>query len=182
MTEAQKKRNPIVRKPAQRLEAVQLYLMFGGNVGKTAGALKIPEQTIYAWRKTDWWHEMEEACRTEENLELSSKLKKIIEKSSSIILDRLENGDWIYDQKTGQMVRKPVAMKDAQKTVNDFIDKREKLNRTQSHTVAQEHIEDKLAKLAQAFTELAKPKQPIQVTDVIFAEEQVEEITNALDD
>lgn len=158
------------RTPKQKFEAVQLYLMLGGSVAKTAGALKIPEQTVWTWKKTDWWHEYENQIRREENLALSARLQRAIGKSMEVLEDRLEHGDWIYDQKTGKMVRKPVSLKDAQKTVNDFIDKREKLVETQQLTIAAEQIEDKLAKLANAFANLSKPQ--VTVTDVVFSTEE----------
>ena len=172
----QKKKKPnIFRSDKQKLEAVQTFLMTGGAHALTCRMLKIPEATLHLWRRQEWWHDMERAVRTEENLALSSRLKKILDKSMDIVVDRLENGDWIYDQKTGEMRRKPVAMKDAQKAVVDFIDRREKLNKQQTTQVATEMIEDKLAKLAQAFSDLAKPKQTIEVTDVMFVTEEKED-------
>ena len=168
------------RTPKQKFEAVQLYLLLGGSASKTARALKVPEQTLFTWKKTDWWHEYEAQIRREENLELSARLQKAIGKGMEIVADRLENGDWIYDQKTGEMRRKPVALKDAQKTVTDFIDKREKLVETQQLTVAAEQIDEKLNKLAAAFAKLSQPQ--INVTDIVFAgdmqetNEQLEEL------
>ena len=167
------------RTESQKLETVQTYLIFGGSVSKTAAAMKVPETTIYFWRKTDWWQEMEKTIRTEENLTLSARLKKILDKSMDIVEDRLENGDFIYDQKTGKMKRKPVAMKDAQKAVTEFMERREKLHRGDTHTVAEELVADKLAKLAAEFAKLARP-QPV-VTDVVFIKEH-EENDLALDE
>lgn len=156
------------RTPKQKFEAVQLYLLLGGNVPKTAGALKIPEQTMWQWKKTDWWHEYEAQIRREENLELSARLKRSMAKAMEIVEDRLDKGDWIYDQKSGEMRRKPVSLKDAQKTVVEFIDKRTQLVENQQLTIAAEQIEDKLAKLALAFSNLSKPQ--VNVTDVVFVE------------
>lgn len=161
------------RNPKQKLEVVQLYLMMGGNVSRTARALNIPDQTVYTWRKTEWWNELENSIRREENLALSARLKRVLEKGMEAVEDRLEHGDWIYDQKTGKLARKPVAFRDAQKAVNDIIDKKAKLETTQQLTVAAEHIEDKLAKLANAFAKMTQPQ--INVTDVVFVEEKPQE-------
>lgn len=159
----------IHRSPKEKFEAVQLYLLLGGNVSKTAGALKISPETIWTWKKTDWWHEYEAQIRREENLELSARLKRSMNKAMELIEDRLDHGDWIYDQKVGKMVRKPVSLKDAQKTVVEFIDKREKLVENQQLTIAAEQIDDKLKKLADAFAKLSTPQ--INVTDVVFVQE-----------
>ena len=76
-----------------------------------------------------------------------------------LVQDRLENGDWIYDQKEGELRRKPVSMKDAGKLAMDAANLRAKMNIQENHTVAAEHVEDKLAKLAKAFSDLANGKK-----------------------
>jgi len=168
------------RSPKQKLETVQLYLMFGGSVLKTSQALKIPEQTIWQWKRTDWWHEMEQSIKEQENLELSARLKRVANKSIALVEDRLEHGDWIYDQKSGEMRRKPVALRDVHKVAVDSLTKRAELEQQKTFTVATEQIEEKLTKLADAFAKLSQPK--IEVTDVVFVEEKPEEIEEDLED
>ncbi len=168
------------RTQKQRFEAVQLYLLLGGSAVKTARALKIPDQTLFTWKKTDWWHEYEAQIRREENLELSARLQKAIGKGMEIVADRLENGDWIYDQKSGEMRRKPVALRDAQKTVTDFIDKRAQLVENQQLTIAAEQIDEKLNKLAAAFAKLSQPQ--VNVTDVVFIEDNDTELAEFVEE
>lgn len=155
---------------AQKIEAVTTYLALGGSVRLTAATLKIPDTNIYAWRRTEWWHNLEEEIKKEERLTLSNNLKRLVDKSLEAISDRLENGDWIYDQKTGEMKRKPVAMKDAAKVATDFIDKRIKIESKESFTVAQENIQDKLNQLAKSFSELASKKPELIAQDIAFKE------------
>lgn len=161
---------------SQKLETVTTYLMLGGNVALTAATLKIPEVTVRYWKKSEWWQEVESELRREENLQLSARLKNLVEKSLDVVADRLENGDWIYDQKTGELKRKPVILKDAHKVAVDLVDKRQKLQTNENFTVAAEQIEDKLSKLAKAFEDLASKKPKLEVTDVVFVEGESNEI------
>lgn len=154
----------------QKIEAVTTYLMLG-SISLTAAALKMSEHTLMYWKKSDWWNDLVQEMKREENLVLSNKIKKIVDKSWDVVADRMEKGDWIYDQKTGQLVRKPVSMRDASKVAMDSVMLREKLNMNENFTVAADQIEDKLTKLAKAFGDLAKgikPEEPIE--DIEYVE------------
>ena len=140
----------------QKLETVQTYFMLGGNltlVGKTLG---IPYPTLQVWKHSEWWHNLEDEFRKEEKIQLSTKLKKIADTGLSVIADRMEKGDWVLNQKTGELVRRPVLMKDAAKVAMDASTLHTKLDLGENHTVSAEHIEDKLNKLAKAFSDLAR--------------------------
>lgn len=158
----------------QKIECVTTFLMLGGSVAMTSATLKIPEQTIWTWKKSRWWHDMVSEIKQEDRLVLSSKLKKVMEKSWDVVADRLEHGDFIFDQKKGELVRKPVSLRDAAKVANDSVILREKLEMNENFTVDGNQIEDKLAKLAKAFQDLAKGvvHQPEPVAeDIEFVEE-----------
>jgi hypothetical protein len=135
---------------------------------------KIPRPTIVSWRTTEWWKELEKDLRAEENIVLSSTMKGLVDKSLLAVEDRLDNGDWIYDNKQGKAVRKPVSMKDALSVSTNLIDKRIAIASTESYTVANDSIAEKLAKLAKSFEEFASAKPTVNVTDVIFVEEKKE--------
>ena len=165
----------------QKIECVTTYLMLGGNIIMTAATTSIPEQTIYQWKKTEWWNTMVNDLKQEERLVLSTKLKKVMEKSWEVVGDRLEHGDWIFDQKKGELVRKPVSLRDAAKVANDSVILREKLNMNESFTVHADQVEDKLAKLAKAFADLAKGinHDTGPVEDIAYVEQGED---NAVDD
>lgn len=155
---------------SQKLECVTTYLSLG-NLALTSRLLKIPEMTIRMWKQKDWWKETEAELRQQETLELNVRLKKIIESTLATTEDRLANGDFIYDNRLGQMVRKPVSMKDAHKVTLDLMNRRDVLENKQPRDVSLEQIDDKLAKLAQKFEEIASGRKAIEVTDVIIGEE-----------
>lgn len=156
---------------SQKIEAVTTYLALG-ELRLTAAVLKIPEITLRVWKQKEWWKDIERELRTQEDLVLSARLQKIISKSLEQVEDRLSHGDFIYDQKTGQLVRKPVSMKDAHKVSMDMVDKREALLNRQPVTQTLEAVDSRLEKLAQKFAELAnQAKKPtIEVTDVIVGQ------------
>lgn len=153
---------------SQKIEAVQTYLALG-KLTTTAAVLKMSEATLRLWKSKDWWKEIEQELRLQDDLVLSNKLQRLLNKSFDVVGDRLENGDFIYDQKSGELVRKPVNMKDAHKVGVDLIDKREHLINKMPTAVGAEAIEDKLIKLAEKFAQIAQSiKAPIVVTDVIY--------------
>lgn len=161
---------------SQKMEACTTYFMLGGNLSLTSEKLKIPYETLKTWKKSDWWKELEDDIRREERLTLSTKLRNLMDASLVLVQDRLENGDWIYDQKAGELRRKPVSMKDAGKLAMDAANLRTKMNIQENHTVAAEHIEDKLSKLAKAFADLANGKKldtgPVEDVEYIEKEDE----------
>lgn len=155
---------------SQKIEAVQTFLMLG-SIKLVHATLKIPEQTLFAWKRSEWWGELVKELQVQDNIILSNKLKKIVDKSHEIVLDRLENGDFIYDQKAGKLIRKPVGIREAHKVALDFTNQRMDIKTTEQVQVAEENIMSKLEKLAKSFEEFATNKPAVEVTDVVFVKE-----------
>lgn len=167
---------------SQKIEALQTYLLLG-SVRAAANALRIPEVTITSWKRQEWWQEMANDIRGQETIEVSNRMKKIISKSMELVEDRLEHGDFIYDQKTGKMKRKPVALRDIHRVTVDMIDRRERLNTTEKVQVHEDNVVSKLEKLAQQFAQFANKqdiKAPVEVTDVIFVSDASQGESSAL--
>lgn len=157
----------------QKMELMKLYLLTG-NLALSAATLKIPEITARWWKKKDWWKQLEAEMRQSERIELSAKLKRLAEKAQEATMDRLENGDWKYDAKTGRLFRMPVAMKDAHKVSMDIVDKTMILEKNLVDAPELEESKaDKFAELAARFaslTEKVLEKPPVNVTDVVYVE------------
>lgn len=144
-----------------------------GSVKLTSQALGIPLPTLKQWRQKEWWKDVENDLRTQTDLQLSARLRNIVNRSYDVIEDRMANGDFVYDQKSGQMRRKPVNMKDAHKVASDLLQTSTELmdRHMEEKSVSVDTIEKKLADLAASFAKIAntvneKPKG--DVTDVIF--------------
>lgn len=156
---------------SQKLEAVQTYLALG-NLVLTSSVLKIPEFTLRSWKQKDWWKEIEQELSVQDDIQLSSRLKRIIDTTLTAAEDRIKNGDWVYNNKDGCLMRKPVNLRDVHKVTMDLVDKREHLAGKTPQNIANEAIDDRLLKLAEKFAQIANnnSKVPVQVTDVIIGE------------
>lgn len=172
---------------SQKLETVKTWLLVG-NLRMTANIMKVPEDTVRRWAKTTWWASIVDDLHQEDQLLLSARLKKIVDKSFDVIEDRLDKGDYVYDQKSGEMRRKPVNMRDAHKVGIDLVDKREKLLAGHGPTASEEQVADKLLKLAEKFAELAGQKKletntvEMDVEDVQAKEAYVNPISDEFPD
>lgn len=165
----------------QKMEAIQSWLVLG-NLAMVSRLLGIPEVTIRSWKAASWWNDAVNELRSQEKIVLSNKLKAIVNASLAVVEDRLSNGDYMFDQKTGQTIRKPVNMKDAHKVAVDLQDRQETLEKaTQDTSVgSDESIEHKLVALADKFAELATKKldqkvnehRTIDVSDASIKEEE----------
>jgi transposase-like protein len=141
----------------QKQEAVNSYLLLG-NLALTARLLNIPEITLRVWKTQEWWKNAIDEVNLQEKVELTNRVKKLLNASMAVVEDRLANGDHIYDSKTGQMIRKPVAMKDAHKVATDMMNQQEMLKKDKQEVQTETHVEDKLLKLAEKFADMATKK------------------------
>ncbi len=94
--------------------AVVAYFATGSSV-KAAELTGICGRSIRHWRQTaEWWAEMLEQVRRENQDELDAQYSAIIAKAQEEVMDRLKNGDVVL-VKTGDGYgekRKPVSGKD----------------------------------------------------------------------
>lgn len=143
----------------QKIEAVQSHMLLG-NLALVSRVLGIPEVTLRVWKRSQWWHDAVAELRSQRRIELSSKMQKIVDASLSVVEDRLLNGDYQFDQKTGEVVRKPVNMKDAHKVAVDLQERQEALEKMERPELdtTEDRVEDKLLKLAEKFAEMATKK------------------------
>lgn len=150
----------------QKMEAVQSYLLLG-NLAMTGRILGIPEITLRVWKRSEWWKDAVAEIKSQEKVELSGKMKKLLDASLSVVEDRLINGDYQFDQKTGQVVRKPVNMKDAHKVAMDMQERQEMLDKAlvEKEDTSDSGIESRLLKLAEQFAEMASKKIQQKVDD-----------------
>src|SRR4051812_8815533 len=92
---------------SQKIEAAKLYLVIGSNT-QVCATLGISLPTFTTWKTQKWWKDLIEDLRHESSIQLSARLQKIASKSFDLVEDRLEHGDFIYDQQTGELRRKPM--------------------------------------------------------------------------
>jgi len=157
----------------QKYEAVSLY-MLTGSVTQVSQMLGIPLDTLKEWKfRSDWWSDFEEDIRLSKRANTNKKLSKIADKSVEVLMDRLENGDFVYNQKTGELSRKPVNAHVANRVYNDSIDKQvllEKLYQGEKKVTKEEEIKERLERLHDEFSRFAKLNKPktIEAKDIEY--------------
>jgi transposase-like protein len=144
---------------SQKMEAIQSYLLLG-NLALTSRILGIPEITLRVWKTTQWWKDTVAEIKSQEKVELSAKMKKLVGASLAVVEDRLINGDFQFDQKTGEVIRKPVNMKDAHKVAMDMQERQDMLDKALSgeEDKGDDNVQNRLLKLAEQFAEMATKK------------------------
>jgi hypothetical protein len=166
---------------SQKVDAVKTFVVFG-NVPAVESALGVPRKTVHYWKTQQWWKDLESEIRAGDDIELSAKLKKVIDKSVEVLGDRLDKGDFVYDQKSGELKRRPVSMRDAHVVAKDLIDKKRVLDNKPTQ-ITETRIEDRLAMLAQKFEDFALSfKRDEKVIDGTLIYEEIEADPNAVHD
>ena len=164
-----------------RIAAVSQYLVLG-NMALVSSITKIPHQLLRSWKQQPWWDEIAAQVRATENIQMDNKLSKIVDKSLDAVLDRVENGEYVYNVKTGTIIRKPVNMKDVAKVSVDMLSKRELLrgNATERTEQSNVSVADQLKALALEFAKWAPQGQIKQQTTIDV--ESVEILPNGNED
>jgi transposase-like protein len=166
----------------QKLEAVQSFLVLG-NVSLVSRILGIPRITLQVWKASNWWKELVDEIKLQDRIELSNKMKKIVEAAHAVVEDRLINGDMVVTPK-GEMIRKPVAMKDAHRVAVDMLNQQDAIDKAigkEPGDVA-EGNSDKLEVLAERFAMFATKKieqsldkkRTVEIVDVVDVKDKHE--------
>jgi hypothetical protein len=137
----------------KRIEVITKQLALG-NMRLVADLTGVSYGLIRIWKGQPWWKEMELEIRNSRKARVDDKLNKIIDKALDTIEDRLDKGDFVYDQKKGEISRKPVSLKEARGAANDLMQRQiavEKLAQEEKHLTNTSTIKDQLADLALQF-------------------------------
>lgn len=162
----------------KKVEVVSQYLILG-NMRQVSAITGVKYDLMRKWKGQPWWQELEREIRATQNIEMDVKLSKIVEKSLDATLDRVENGDFIYDQKSGEVRRKPAALRDVHRVAVDTLAKRELLRDgagTRKETT-QISMEEQLKALAMEMAKwFDKEKHPVieleEVEDAVYEERE----------
>lgn len=159
----------------KRIEAVTTYLILG-KLPLVASTIGVPLTTLKAWKQQQWWHDLVAEIQIESDVELDQKLAKRIDKALELVNDRLENGDYLYDPKTGSFIRKPVNVRDGWKVASEMIDRRWLLRKQPKDVTSQEEIGAILKNLATEFADMARKRvnEKIIEGEVLDGSESIE--------
>lgn len=144
-------------KESKRIEVVTTYLSVG-SVGEAARVTNVPLSTVKMWKASDWWKDLEKQIRADEEQQLDGKLSKVIDKALDNLADRIENGEYIYDQKTGQVKRTPAKLRDLNTAFNSLMDKRSLIRKQPTKIIEQTSTAAQLQNLADSFAKFVNKK------------------------
>ena len=151
----------------KKLKVVEKYLALG-NMRAVSDLEEVPYQTLKDWKQQDWWDQLVEEIRSSRRTLKSNKMSDIIDKSLEAIADRLEKGDYVLDNKTGKIKRRPCSLRDVQAMTNNLLARQiqlEQLADKMEHR--SENVQDTLATLAKEFTKWAQKQAKTQNVDVV---------------
>lgn len=150
-----------------RIKAAVCYALTG-NAKRVEEITKIPAGTIRQWKTQPWWPQVINRIRQEHDDELDVKFTGIIDKTIGVINDRLEKGDFVYDSKNEQLVRKPVGARDTALIASTFIDKRTLLRENKKIHSEESAVMDRLKKLAKEFEGFVKARDITKEVDMVL--------------
>lgn len=155
----------------KKIEAVTTWLALG-NLRQVAAVTGVSHGMIKQWRIAPWWKELEAEIIASRRVAAANKLSKIVDKSLDVIDDRLDNGDFVYNSKSGEIHRKPVTLRDATTAANALMQRAaiiEKLNKDEQVVEATQTIQEQLISLAAEFAKFNR-KGPVSAENIDFRE------------
>lgn len=151
---------------------------------QTCAMCGVPESTVDYWRKQDWWKEQLKELQEQGTLKLSASLTTVMDKAMKAVEDRIENGEFVYNPRTGEIVRVPPKLRDIQKVATDSIDRNLLLTKVgkEKHDAKQAITADHLVMLAKEFAKFANGgREPEEAKDVTsIYEGEVTEVFDSL--
>lgn len=155
---------------SDKTKACQLY-MLNGNMRIVSEVTEIPYDTLSDWKRSDWWPTLVEEIRAAKRAKTGVKLSNIIDSSLEVLQDRLENGDWVLNNKTGQMQRRPVSMRDVTTATNSLLTRQlqmeEIADKMENNRTT---VQETLKLLASEFKKMTRQKTKQIAEDIEFKE------------
>ena len=150
-----------------------------GSIAETSRIINVPYRTVQEWTYSDWWKQLMTEIQSGENQKTDNKMSKVIEKTLDMLVSRIEEGDYQYDQKTGRLVKIPLKARDLERITSGLFDKRQ-LIRKQPTNIKQDDLNqaDRLLKLAEQFAKFSgagRPEKELEVIKEEFIEGEWEE-------
>jgi hypothetical protein len=151
----------------KKVHAACLYAVTG-ELKKVSELTDIPINQLKSMMGEQWWADTISQVRREENDQITAKMTTVIDKSLDATIDRIENGDWVLNARTGATYRVPVKLRDLTIPIGILTDKRQLLRgevTSRSERLGQEDILKELGTKFEAFAKKLGVK-PIEVVDV----------------
>lgn len=151
---------------SKKLEVVSM-ITNGFTIKNASEISGVPEITISRWKASPWWGKAVLTLHREDRNAKLAKVSILVNKAVDILGDRLQNGDVIFDQRQGEERRIPVSARTALDTTTKLLDLQVRIQEKEEEIEEVVDTNDKLNKLAEAFSRFAKGKsqqEPIDIT------------------
>lgn len=142
-----------------KAKAAMLYSVTG-SINSVVKELNVPIATATYWSKQKWWDDLVQAIYREQDAKINGKVTDLIDKALVAVEDRIVNGDFQYNPQSGEMVRVPVKAQVLGRIQTDLSKQRKEYTSKPSEREAEDkdRLNEKLSKLADAFTSFVKKK------------------------
>lgn len=152
-----------------------------GNLRATADITEVPLETIRIWQRSEWWPNVVEDMKRLKRMELNSRLSAIVSTALDKIEDRISNGDFVLNQKTGEVMRKPISLRDANQVAKDLLGQQIQMEKLDQHKVeVHTSTQDLLKSIAKEFANFNRKLKQGDATDIKFVEKTPERTSDAI--
>jgi hypothetical protein len=166
--------NPNYYNLEQKTDACAMYCVYG-DIEQVSELTGIPAKFLREWKQEPWWNEIQKKVFVEQNEKLAGRITGVLDKSLEHLVDRLDNGDFLWDVRKSKLVRKPVDTKVLATVFNTLVSRRQLIRGEPTSITTQVGVDDRLKLLAQQFEKFAAAKEVEQIAptviDVSFTEE-----------
>lgn len=150
-----------------KVRCVEKYLLLG-NLRVISEQEGVKYDTLIDWKKSDWWKQLADEIRAARTSKKANKLSDIVNTSLEAIEDRLKNGDYVLNVKTGKIERRKVSLRDLNALTNNMLARQLQLeefaDKVEQRTESSEQI---MASLAKEFAKMVKKTTASEVIDVV---------------
>ena len=150
--------NPSYFNLEQKTDACALYCVYG-DVDQVSELTGIDPKFIRQWKDEPWWTEIQKKVFVEQNEKLASRISGVLDKSLEHLVDRLDNGDYLWDVRKSKLVRKPVDTKVLSNLFNNLVTRRQLIRGEPTSISTQVGVDDRLKLLAKQFEKFANAKE-----------------------
>ena len=150
--------NPSYFNLEQKTDACALYCVYG-DIDQVSELTGIDPKFIRQWKDEPWWSEIQKKVFIEQNEKLASRISGVLDRSLDHLVDRLDNGDYLWDVRKSKLVRKPVDTKVLSNLFNNLITRRQLIRGEPTSITTQVAVDDRLKLLAAQFQKFANAKE-----------------------
>ena len=156
--------NPSYFNLEQKTDACALYCVYG-DVDQVSEMTGIDPKFLRQWKDEPWWSEIQKKVFVEQNEKLASRISGVLDRSLDHLVDRLDNGDYLWDVRKSKLVRKPVDTKVLSNLFNNLVTRRQLIRGEPTSITTQVAVDDRLKLLAAQFEKFALAKEVEGVVD-----------------